>query len=182
MTAAERPAVQLDLVDITTLDEDQVLKVLDIRNEPLVRKNMYTDHIIGKDEHLGWVGRLKNSPSVKFFAVLYGGEVVGGASLSNIDRNHKRADWAFYLSEKCQGKGIGSALERQFVTMAFAQFGIEKLNCEVISFNEKVVNLHQKFGFQIEGTRRDHVIRDGNKYDAVFLGITKEEWNRKAPA
>lgn len=175
-----RTPVELTFKDITTLDEPEALEVLAIRNQPMVRKNMYTDHLINPDEHFGWIGRLKGASHTKFFAVLTDGKIIGGVSISGIDERHKRADWAFYLSEDCQGKGIGSALERQFVTMAFEKFGIEKLNCEVISFNDRVVKLHQKFGFQIEGTRREHVIRDGEKFDAVFLGITKDEWFAKA--
>ena len=168
--------VRLEFKDITTLDSEQAMEVLSIRNEPGVRHNMYTDHVIQPDEHMSWIERLKSSNDTVFFAVVHEGRTIGGVSLSGINLKHNRADWAFYLSEDCHGKGIGSALERQFIDMAFERFEIEKLNCEVIAFNEKVVDMHQRFGFKLEGARRDHCIRDGQKYDAVLLGITKDEW------
>lgn len=172
-----RQEPNIEFADITGVDQDTAMKVLQIRNEPGIRNNMYTNHIIGKDEHLGWIKSLEKSNNTVFFAVIHEGDVIGGASLSGINRTHKRADWAFYISEKQHGKGLGSALERQFIDMAFRDFGIEKLNCEVISFNEKVIEMHKRFGFVIEGARRNHVIRDGGKFDAILLGITKDEWN-----
>lgn len=168
---------QLEFTDITALDGDRVMDVLRIRNEPDIRKNMYTDHIIQPDEHLGWVKSLDKSQSAVFFAVMFDGAVIGGASLTAISRAHRRADWAFYISKAYHGRGLGSALERQFIDMAFEKFGIEKLNCEVISFNETVVEMHKRFGFIVEGERRNHVVRDGKRYNTVLLGMTKEEWN-----
>lgn len=173
---SRRFSTELQFIPITDLPHDQVMKVLDIRNQDGVRHNMYTDHRITEEEHLGWIDRLKSAKDTKFFAVLKDGEVIGGVSISAINTLHRRADWAFYLSESTQGKGVGASLEYQFINLVFSEFDVDKLNCEVISFNEKVVKLHQKFGFTIEGVRRDHVIRDGRKYDAVLLGITKDEW------
>lgn len=172
----EEKAKKIELADITTIDENDALQILEIRNEIPIRKNMYTDHEISRDEHFGWIDRLRDREDIKFFAVLFDGEIVGGVSLSNINTAHKRADWAFYLSESTHGRGIGAALEYKFVSLAFDQFEIEKLNCEVISFNDRVVKLHQRFGFKIEGVRRHHVIRDGQTCDAILLGITAAEW------
>jgi UDP-4-amino-4,6-dideoxy-N-acetyl-beta-L-altrosamine N-acetyltransferase len=167
--------IALDFLDITDIDD--VMSVLKIRNEPAIRNNMYTDHVIQPDEHLGWIRYLKTSRDAIFFAVRYEGQIVGGVGLSSINTLHKRADWAFYLSEKCQGMGLGSALEKQFLDMAFSEYDLEKINCEVISFNKKVVDMHKRFGFVVEGTRRNHVVRDGDKYDVILLGITKDEWH-----
>lgn len=172
----ETTAQNIEFVDITEIDRISALKILDIRNETNIRKNMYTSHEISIDEHFSWIERLKKREDIKFYAVIFDGKIVGGVSLSNIDILHKRADWAFYLSETSHGRGIGAALEYKFVSFAFDNFSIEKLNCEVISFNDRVVRLHEKFGFQIEGVRRAHVLRDGESHDAVFLGITKQEW------
>ena len=47
------------LVLLTSLDTESQFRVREIRNEENVRKWMYTDHIIGANEHLGWINRLK---------------------------------------------------------------------------------------------------------------------------
>lgn len=175
----QRVDCDLSFVPITDLPRDRALDVLAIRNEAVVRHNMYTSHEISLEEHFHWIERMRSSKDAYFYAVTKVEKIVGGVGISAINKMHRRAEWAFYLTGNLQGKGTGVSLEYKFVNKIFDEFDIDKLNCEVISFNEKVIRLHQKFGFQIEGVRRDHVIRDGVKFDAVLLGITKEEWRRQ---
>jgi UDP-4-amino-4,6-dideoxy-N-acetyl-beta-L-altrosamine N-acetyltransferase len=73
--------IALDFLDITDIDD--VMSVLKIRNEPAIRNNMYTDHVIQPDEHLGWIRYLKTSRDAIFFAVRYEGQIVGGVGLSS---------------------------------------------------------------------------------------------------
>lgn len=167
---------KLQLLNITEADKDVADAILSIRNEPDVRRNMYTSHQIQPSEHEAWLQSLVESAKSKFYAVLREGAVIGGVGISAIDRAHSRADWAYYLSTKTRGRGIGSALEFKFLDHVFKIEGINKLNCEVIEWNAAVVKLHKKFGFVEEGRRRAHVIRDGEVHDVVLLGITNAEW------
>ena len=82
---------------------------------------------------------------------------------------------AYYLSEKYQ-RGYGALIEFKFLDMFFKNKKFHKLNCEVLSFNKSVIKLHQRYGFKIEGFRRDHVFRNSIYMDAVMLGITNYEW------
>lgn len=161
------------LIDCTI---EQQLAVLEIRNQDGVRKSMYTEHIIQKDEHLAWIERLKTDNRQQVFAVLDGdGKPVGLVSLNAIDVLHKKADWAFYLDEKQRG-GLGVALEFQTLNYAFGVIGLKKLNCEVIETNTQVVRLHKKFGFIEEGFRRENIEKNGERIGVTFLGITDKEW------
>jgi UDP-4-amino-4,6-dideoxy-N-acetyl-beta-L-altrosamine N-acetyltransferase len=172
----------LSLHPITDLQESSQLKVLEIRNQPGVRNNMYTIHEISRQEHLQWIEKLKQTSSTRFFAVIFENEIIGGVSLNAINTEHGRADWAYYLSEAMQGKGIGSALEFKFLDFVFLENNFQKLNCEVLAFNDKVISLHNKFGFQQEGVRRNHILRDEKACDIVLLGITKDEWLQRRAA
>jgi RimJ/RimL family protein N-acetyltransferase len=55
-------------------------------------------------------------------------------------------------------------------------FGFNKLNCIVLSFNQTVIKLHQKFGFVIEGAIKDYIYRNNLFLDLILLGIKKEQW------
>lgn len=165
----------LSLTPIQELDRQGHLKILEMRNQPEVRKNMYTAHEISEAEHLRWIDSLTDK--TRFFAVLFDGVIVGGISLNAISHADRRADWAFYLDGSTQGKGIGSALEFKFLDYAFED--LQKLNCEVLDFNKPVIGLHKKFGFAEEGIRRRHIYRDGVYHDAHLLGITAEEWQER---
>lgn len=166
----------LSFVPLADLNREGQLRILAIRNQPEIRHNMYTTHEIQEAEHFRWIDRLANDVTTQFFAVVSGDAVIGGISLNAISTTHRRADWAYYIDREQQGRGIGSALEFKFLDYAFGYANILKLNAEVFAFNEKVLSLHKKFGFQQEGARREHIRRDAESLDVILIGITKPEW------
>jgi UDP-4-amino-4,6-dideoxy-N-acetyl-beta-L-altrosamine N-acetyltransferase len=172
---ATNPRV-IELVLLTSLDTESQLKVREIRNEENVRKWMYTDHVISANEHLAWINRLKQDDRQIVFVVLNEERSpLGVVSVNAIDSLHKKADWAYYLTEAARG-GLGSALEYSFIKFIFDTVGLEKLNCEVIEGNDTVVKLHKKFMFQEEGFRRSNILKNGIRIGVHLLGLTKEDW------
>lgn len=164
------------LKPLLDLDRLSQLAIREIRNESDVRKWMYTDHVISQREHEDWLSRLEADDRQIVFAVLDKHRApIGVVSVNAIDYVHKKADWAYYLSEKVRG-GLGAALEYQLIDFVFLNLGIEKLNCEVIDGNDRVIKLHNKFMFSIEGYRQSNIIKDGGRKGVHFLGLTKEIW------
>ena len=166
----------MEFVPILDLPADLQARIRHLRNQLDVRRFMYTSHEISEAEHTQWLRSLAGNPRQMVFVVLQSGAPSGVVSLNAIDPLHKTADWAFYLDPSCQGKGLGSRIEFWLLEYAFAQAGLEKLNCEVLQTNSAVIKMHQKFGFTIEGVRRRNILKDGARIDVVLLGITKEEW------
>lgn len=171
----------LALKAITRCNRDEISRVLDIRNEKSIRDAMYTDHVISKEEHHRYVNSLIDNASHKVFLVSKAKVgVIGAAGFSKIDHKHRKCDWAFYLSSSA--RGIGSAIEWAMIEYAFSQLKMEKLNCEVIETNSRVVKLHKAFGFVEEGFRQENIIKNGERIGVYFLGLTKRDWqlNRDA--
>lgn len=163
------------LRNIADCDEAQQQQLRLIRNRPSVRKSMYTDHEIGVEEHRAWLGRLQDDPKQIVFIVLNKGEVAGAVSINDLDRRHRKSDWAFYLDENHRG-GLGAALEFALINYAFDDLKLEKLNCEVIETNPAVVRMHRRFGFKEEGFRRSNIEKDGKRIGVHFLGLVKTDW------
>ena len=65
------------------------------------------------------------------------------------------------------------ALEHVFETL-----GLHKLSCEVLVFNEPVIRLHKKFGFQVEGMFREHHKMNDQYIDIVRLSLLAAEWTK----
>jgi UDP-4-amino-4,6-dideoxy-N-acetyl-beta-L-altrosamine N-acetyltransferase len=175
MTTAQH-STAFRLVPLVNLDTESQMKVRDIRNEEGVRKWMYTDHPIGANEHLSWINRLKTDERQIVFVILdQDNDPRGVVSVNAIDHFHRKADWAYYLTQNARG-GLGSAVEFSFINFVFESLGIDKLNCEVIAGNDSVVKLHKKFLFEEEGVRRANIIKNGERIGVHFLGLTREEW------
>jgi UDP-4-amino-4,6-dideoxy-N-acetyl-beta-L-altrosamine N-acetyltransferase len=161
--------------------QDVIERIRSLRNSAGVSQYMYNDHLITPEEHAAWIVRLRQNACERIMVVLYQGNVEGLVALHAIKHKQKTAEWAFYLSEDVQGKGVGGVVEFKLLDLAFRQIGLEKLNCEVLESNPKVIEMHQKFGFKIEGIRRAHVLKEGKRMDVVLLGILPIEWEQVRP-
>lgn len=176
------PKYKVSIVPVTSLDTEKQLSIRDIRNEPSIRAAMYTDHVIGVNEHLSWLNQLKQTTQQLAMAVLNkDGIPVGLTSLKNIDLHHKTADWGTYISEGARGLGIGTIAAIGMIDQAFDVLVLEKLNAEVIEGNGPSLNYHKKIGFVEEGFRNSNVVKQGKRFGVHLLGLEKANWERQRP-
>jgi UDP-4-amino-4,6-dideoxy-N-acetyl-beta-L-altrosamine N-acetyltransferase len=145
------------------------------RNSPSVRLNMYTRHEISKDEHQRWWNETSARLDRKYLMYEFSGLPSGVVGFSDIDFKNKNSFWAFY-SDPQSVRGTGSKMEFLALDYAFSELGLYKLNCEVLAFNESVIKLHKKFGFQIEGIFRRHHNIDEKFVDIYRAAIFSDDW------
>lgn len=151
--------------------------VLDWRNQDFVRNNMYNNNIIDYETHIKWFNKILNSETCKYFIYENKNIPMGVIGFTDIDKNAKKASWAFYLGNQ-RFRGAGSEMEQLALDYAFNQLGLYKLSCEVLEFNYPVVEFHRKFGFDIEGIKKHDYYRDGEYYDIYQLALFREEYTR----
>lgn len=149
--------------------------LLTIRNQDSVRKQMYTEHEINSYEHIKWLNSLENNNNKIVFAVLLDDNIMGAVSVQEIDKLHKKSDWALYLDEHARG-GLGAALEYSLIEFVFNKLNLEKLNCEVIETNKTVARMHHKFAFTEEGFKKENIIKHNERIGVYMLGLTKADW------
>ncbi|AWL30335.1 UDP-4-amino-4,6-dideoxy-N-acetyl-beta-L-altrosamine N-acetyltransferase [Acinetobacter defluvii] len=149
------------------------------RNSSDVSKYMYTDTYITEENQKKWFNKAKDDPTSKYWIIEYQEKPLGLASISEINRNLSSCFWAFYLGDtSVRGAGIGSKVEFNIIEYVFNELNLNKLRCEVFSFNEKVIAMHEKFGFVKEAFFREHCIKNGEKIDVVGLGLIKSDWKK----
>jgi UDP-4-amino-4,6-dideoxy-N-acetyl-beta-L-altrosamine N-acetyltransferase len=153
------------------------------RNKPEVAEYMYTDHYITHEEHDRWFERISDDASCRYWIIVCDDIDVGLVNLYDVDEKNQRCYWAFYVADpSARGKGVGSFVEHFVLSYVFEELGLNKLCCEVLGFNEPVVNMHKGFGFQQEGLFRDHIIKGGKPYDVVALAMLRGDWESNKPA
>jgi UDP-4-amino-4,6-dideoxy-N-acetyl-beta-L-altrosamine N-acetyltransferase len=164
-------------VSLRTLELGDITRVQAWRNLPEVAAFMYTDHHISDGEHARWFGGAMTDDTRRYWIIELDGEPVGLANLYDISLLHKRSYWAFYhADDRVRGKGVGSFTERFVRRHVFEELGLDKLCCEVLATNEGVVKMHQRYGFQVDGVLRQHVIKLGERVDVVTMSLLREEW------
>jgi UDP-4-amino-4,6-dideoxy-N-acetyl-beta-L-altrosamine N-acetyltransferase len=156
---------------------DDILRVREWRNLPEVAAYMYTDHEISEVEHARWFARAMTDETLRYWIIELEGAPVGVANLYDISPIQKRAYCASYLADSTvRGKGVGSAAERFVIQYAFGVLGVDKLCCEVLATNDGGVKMHERCGFQVDGTLRRHVIKAGERVDVVTMSLLRDEW------
>lgn len=163
------------------IKEDELNIMLAWRNEPRVRRNMYTQHVISHEEHYSWWVRIKLCEDQRYYMYEYEGQPCGITSFNNIDLSNKNSAWAFYTSPSAP-RGSGAKMEFLMLDLAFITLGLHKLYCEVLEFNRPVITLHHKFGFETEGVFKDQLFTNGEFINVHRLAILKPQWecNRTA--
>jgi len=83
------------------------------------------------------------------------------------------------------GKGYGSDAMNLILRFAFETLNLKRVSLTVFEYNERAVHSYEKCGFRPEGRLRQWMQRAGQRYDLIFMGILREEWEvlqRPAPA
>ncbi|MFC1923049.1 GNAT family N-acetyltransferase [Chloroflexota bacterium] len=77
------------------------------------------------------------------------------------------------------GKGYGTDAMRILLRYAFEELNLHRLSLCVFEYNPRAIHSYEKVGFIIEGSARKFLNRDGQRYDMLFMGILREEWERR---
>lgn len=82
------------------------------------------------------------------------------------------------------GKGYGGDALQLILRYGFDELGLYVISLNVISYNTRAIRAYEKVGFVHEGTQREVVYRDGKRWDMVYYGLLRREWEqlrREAP-
>ena len=120
-----------------------------------------------------WRQRLAepNDSTYSLVAVV-GDRVVGMLGLHtfpNKPRRRHAGTIGMCVHDEWQGKGIGTALMRAGVDLADNWLNLTRLELEVYTDNEPAIRLYERFGFEREGTLRQHAFRDGRYVDSYVM-------------
>lgn len=120
-----------------------------------------------------WRQRLSEPGDGTYYLVaVVGDRVVGMISVHTFPHRPRRAHVGaigMSVHDEWQGKGIGTALMRAGVDLADRWLNLTRLELEVYTDNEPAIRLYERFGFEREGTLRQHALRDGQYVDSYMM-------------
>lgn len=75
-----------------------------------------------------------------------------------------------------RGKGYGTDAMRLALRFAFLELNLNRISLTVFEYNQRGIRSYEKVGFKEEGRERQALERDGKRWDMIFMGILKSEW------
>lgn len=141
---------------------------------PYLRKNaeQWINHCIRNDNE-------NNKSGYEFCIELKSNrKVIGGMSISAINKVNGTAGGGIWLNENYQGKGFGKEAFAEKIRFSFEELGLRRLENGFFDGNDSSKFLQEKFGYKIEGKRRKKFfcLADGELKDEIITGLLKEEW------
>ncbi len=160
-----------ELLNFINLKEKELETIRNWRNHPNVRKWMYSQHEISKEEHRKFVESLKKSTQSVYWMIRMADKHVGVLYLNRVNFEQRHAYFGIYANPFNKIPGAGSVLCKLAIKLVFKILSFHTLKLEVMEDNEKAINLYKKFGFREEGRLREFVRRGGKWIDVVIMGM-----------
>ena len=105
------------------------------------------------------------------------GRILGEAVLNDIDNKTNSSHFRIALfNSAIFGKGYGSQALELILSFAFVSLKLHRVELEVYAFNRRGVHLYEKFGFKVEGRKRDAFIIDDKYTDIILMSILENEY------
>ena len=83
-----------------------------------------------------------------------------------------RADW---------GRGYGTDAMNIGLRFVFTELNLRRVTLTVFEYNPRAIHSYEKAGFKLEGRMRGALLKDGARWDMLYMGILREEWMEKNP-
>ncbi len=126
-----------------------------------------------------WTEEDLKSPNAYPFSIytLEEDRLIGDIGLDGIDRIAGNAWVGIGIGERDYwGKGYGTDAMRVILSYGFCQLNLHRVSLTVFEYNPRAIRCYEKAGFREEGRTHQWMKRAGRRWDVVYMGILRSEW------
>jgi ribosomal protein S18 acetylase RimI-like enzyme len=147
---------------------NSLLKTIESESNNMLRDP--SERTTTDEEQKKSITRILSSTHSTFLVAEESDQLLGFIAILGDDLNKKRHSKyiAMGIRSEFQGKKIGSALMEEAISFC-SQQNASRIELTVITTNLKAVSLYKKFGFEIEGTRRNSLMVQGHLVDEYLM-------------
>lgn len=160
--------------NFTVLSHEELVKIWEWRNHPLVRQWMMNPNEIKLEEHLNYVENLKKREDAYYWLIYRKEQPIGVLNVTGVDHQNCIGEPGFYLSPEILDKGEGILLLYNYKHFLFDILHFETLTGHNLFENTRAFQLSLFFGAEVNGV----VEKQGRKYISILL---KREQFEKIP-
>jgi len=126
-----------------------------------------------------WLEEMQKSTNDFPFGIrrLDNDELIGYVEIDGVAWTHQVGGMGLGIGDPANwGKGYGHEATQLALEFAFQELNLHRVVVTVYSYNQRSMALCKKLGFRREGVYREHLLRDGQRYDMHVFGLLRREW------
>lgn len=105
------------------------------------------------------------------------GDLIGGMNIHSMNQKNGTFETGSRIYRAFRGKGYGFEAKIILLRYAFYELRFQKYNIRCIEVNEPMIRHAKRLGCQAEGRIRRHIYTNGQYYDELIFGLTREEFD-----
>jgi RimJ/RimL family protein N-acetyltransferase len=104
-------------------------------------------------------------------------EAIGLVELDGIAWAHGEGWLGIGLGDRDYwGQGYGTDATHLILRFGFTELNLHRISLTVFDYNTRALQVYRKLGFVEEGRAREFLQRDGRRWDMIFMGLLRSEW------
>lgn len=118
-------------------------------------------------------------PNTIAFAVrtLADDRLIGFVAFDGINWQHGDTFVAIGIGDPAyRGSGYGTDAMRVMLRYGFLELNLYRIQLDTFSYNERAIRSYLKAGFVSEGRMRGMLLRNGRRWDLIYMSVLREEW------
>jgi RimJ/RimL family protein N-acetyltransferase len=62
---------------------------------------------------------------------------------------------------------------------AFEELNLHRVTLNLFEYNTRALRTYSGLGFSVEGRAREAILREGRRWDLIFMGLLRREWEAR---
>jgi UDP-4-amino-4,6-dideoxy-N-acetyl-beta-L-altrosamine N-acetyltransferase len=163
-----------------TLLESDLERILAWRTMPEVSRYMFTEIDPDAEAQRNWFRAIEDDPTREYWVIHVGERPIGVIYLSDLNRQHHRTSWGYYIGE-LDMRSLGGLIPPYLYNFAFARkdLDLQKVMAEVLEGNDRVMKMHVFHGYRPVGVLKNHICKRGRYQDVHLFELLRDDWERQ---
>jgi RimJ/RimL family protein N-acetyltransferase len=163
------------MIQLREIRETDLALFLKWRNDKKIRRYFREFRELTAVDEINWFQNLAGNTQVAMFTIDDAeGSPIGCCGLTGIDWFNRSAEVSLYIGDSYVDGRARPALDA-LIEVAFKDYGLHRLNCEVWAFDTLKADLLTAAGFKHEGTMlKSHWYNDSFHDSLIFGKLNKE--------
>jgi RimJ/RimL family protein N-acetyltransferase len=107
-------------------------------------------------------------------------KMIGALDLGGIRWDARNAWVGIGIGEReYWGKGYGTEAMQLILRFGFEELNLNSVTLSVFEYNTRAFQSYVKAGFVEEGRQREWMMRDGKRWDLIYMSILRSEWEAR---